>query len=229
MKRISSALPPRPLRGVLFDLDGTLIDSRADLADAVNAALSAHGHASLDPELIVQFVGSGALNLIERSLEAAVATSSPTVVLRTFSEMYRANHRTKTTLYPGVASTLATLDRAGLRMAVVSNKPEEFTRSLLEHFDIARHLPVVLGGDSLPERKPHPAPFLQAMRSLGLLAHETIVVGDGEQDMLAARAAGIYAFGLTSGFRSEAVLVENGADALSSAVADLVGLLESPV
>ena len=121
--------------------------------------------------------------------------------------------------------TLQELDLAGLRLAVVSNKPEEFTRSLLEHFGVAPFLRVILGGDSLPQRKPHPEPFLQAARTCGSIPAESVVVGDGEQDMLAAQAAGMFAIGLTSGFRASSVLIEHGADVLIDSLIELPRLL----
>ena len=226
MRRITERPLPRPVRCVLFDLDGTLVDSRQDLADSVNGALERHSLPSLELDRILQFVGSGARSLVQRSLEAAGGRRDQTdALLQTFFEEYRQRHLLKTTPYPGVAATLEALWNRDVRIGVVSNKPHEFSASLLGHLGMERFITAILGGDSLPVRKPHPGPFYAALKRCGATPAEALVVGDGEQDMLAAREGGIYAVGATYGLRPERVLLESGADALVDRVGEVLELV----
>lgn len=226
MRQISDRPVPRPLRCVLFDLDGTLVDSRADLADAVDAALERNALPALGQERIIEFVGAGARNLIQRALQAVGATADRTeAVLATFFGEYRQNHLHKTRLYPHVEPTLQRIHALGLKLGLVSNKPYEFSASLLRHFGLAPLFTAVLGGDSLPQRKPDPRPLLAALEACGAGPAEALLVGDGEHDMQGALAAGIYAVGVTYGFREAPVLIEAGADVLLDGIQELTALL----
>lgn len=226
LRRLTDRPPPRPVRAVLFDLDGTLADSRADLVDSVNAALERHGLRPLAEERIVALVGSGARHLVERSLEAAGGPRTEAdALLKTFFDAYRELHLRKTRLYPGAAATLEELHRRGIPSAVVSNKPHEFSASLLRHLGVERLVRTVLGGDSLPVRKPHPGPLYTALKQCGATPATGLVVGDGEQDMLAAREGGIYAAGVTYGLRPVQVLIDTGADALLDRIEEVLQLV----
>jgi phosphoglycolate phosphatase len=213
---------------VVFDLDGTLIDSRADLADAVDAALALHDLPRLGPERVAEMVGDGARMLVARALAAAGGGEALVdTLLATFLAEYRTNHRGKTVLYPGARHTVEALVSRGVRCAVVSNKPYEFTASLLDHLGLSAHFCAVLGGDSMPERKPDPAPLLEAIRRCGSSPGRAAIVGDGEPDMRAGASAGITRVGCTFGFRDAERLRDAGAQALIGSMDELLPTLEA--
>ena len=187
------------IRAVLFDLDGTLIDSRADLTDAVNAALDAIGRERQPMEKVVRHVGNGM-----HALLTAVLGPTPDEVLdaaiTTFRTFYEAHCLDNTKLYPGVADTLKTLAKK-TPLAVVTNKPRGYSEKMLGGLGVLGLFKTVVGGDTLPEKKPHPAPLLKAAETLGAAPADTLMVGDGPQDVSAATAAGMkvcvarYGFG----------------------------------
>jgi phosphoglycolate phosphatase len=179
---------------LLFDLDGTLVDSVPDLAAAANRLLAELGRPPLDRQQVAGMVGDGVAKLVERALAASGAGElalEPAV--RRFTAFYEAAATTLTRPYPGVETVLETLSAAGARFALCTNKPEEATRVVLRGLDLARFFPVVLGGDSLPVRKPDPAPLLAALAQLGIAADAAAMIGDHRNDVLAARNAGVAA------------------------------------
>jgi phosphoglycolate phosphatase len=226
VKRVTEKPLPRPVECVVLDLDGTLVDSIADLADAIDAMLARYELPPIGLDRVRTHVGSGARNLVASALLEAGAPAVPVdAALAAFFEIYRANHLHKTVLYPGTAQALERLHAAGVRLAVASNKPYEFTASLLRHLGVASLLDAILGGDSLPQRKPDPRPVLAAVEACGATAGHSVVVGDGEHDMAAARAAGLYAVGCVYGLRDAPTLIRSGADALIDSMAELAPLL----
>lgn len=190
---------------VLFDLDGTLVDSVPDLAAAANRLLAELGHAPLVEAEIAAMVGDGVAKLVERTLAArrAEAVALGPAVAR-FTELYQADATTRTRPYPGVPSVLAELAGAGAALAVCTNKPEQATRAVLDGLGLARFFAVVLGGDSLAARKPDPAPLLAALDRLGAAPAAAAMVGDHRNDVLAAERAGVaavfarYGYGLAT-------------------------------
>lgn len=216
------------LECVIFDLDGTLVDSRADLADAVDAALALHELPTLGAARVSGMVGDGARVLVARALAASGGGEHLLDrVLEAFLAEYRRTHLGRTALYPGALEALAALSARGVRCAVVSNKPYEFTASLLEHLGVASFFEAVLGGDSLAERKPHPAPLLEALRRCAATPALAAIVGDGEPDMRAGVAAGVARLGCTFGFRSAELLIEAGAETLIASMDELVPALDA--
>lgn len=217
------------IRCVLFDLDGTLVDSRADIAVALDAALVRHGFAGVGEERAATFVGDGARMLVERGLAASAAPlGAADEVLASYLEEYRRCHLERTGLYPGVEETLVELTARGARCAVVTNKPHEFSVSLLEHLGVARYMTAIVGGDSLPYLKPRPEPLLAALEACGASPGESAMVGDGEPDMRAGRTAGVFTVGVTYGFRDRATLEAAGASAIIDAMSQLSATLDRP-
>jgi phosphoglycolate phosphatase len=224
MSRASS--PPKSLECIVFDLDGTLVDSRRDIAMAVDMALAASNLQPLGPDRVAAFVGDGVRVLLERVL---AAVGAPGVLLdevvTRFVEAYREVLLETTRLYPGVLDTLDAAARRAVRLAVVTNKPHAFARAILEGLEILDRFSVVVGGDSLPVRKPDPTPIRHALEACGASPPTSVVVGDGEPDMLAGRAAGVVCVGVTYGFRSRAQLAGAGADAVVDSMDDLIPTL----
>ena len=177
-----------PIGAILFDLDGTLVDSRHDITGSVNHLRGEHGLAALSVDDVAAMVGLGIRALLERSLGDGREIPIEAAVVR-FRAHYREHCLDRTVLYPGVRETL---DRLGsLRLAVVSNKPEEFSRKIVEGLGIADHFGTVVGGDTTPEKKPHPEPLHRALRDIGSLPREALMVGDSDVDVNAGRRAGV--------------------------------------
>ena len=202
--------PNEPIRAVLFDLDGTLVDSAPDLREALNALLRAIGRRQVSLEETIGFVGDGAAKLVEPASETAL----PDLVSR-FLRLYSgANAIRKTTVFPGAQAMLSTLRARGLRLAICTNKPFRPAAAVLSALKLDGYFDEVLGGDSLPQRKPDPAPALELARRLGVAPASALFVGDSEIDAQAARAAGMrfvavsfgYAQGPVGALRAERVI-----------------------
>jgi phosphoglycolate phosphatase len=205
----------KDLACIVFDLDGTLVDSRNDIATALDMALAENRLPTVGPDRVAAFVGDGVRMLVQRSLTAIDASHSMTDgVIESFMTAYRSVLLATTRLYPGVRDVLDEARDRSIVLAVVTNKPYAFSTAILEGLEIDRYFRVVVGGDTLPVRKPDPATILFALEACGATPVTSVVVGDGEPDILAARAAGALAVGVTYGFRSRSLLADVGADAL---------------
>ena len=220
----------RKMVGLLFDLDGTLIDSRADLVTGVNLMLGEMGWPGLSAARVIGFVGEGARLLVERSLRAVMGRE-PAVReidegLDAFRVHYRAHLLDQTRLYPGAEAALNQL--RDHPKAIVTNKPYDLTIAILDGLGLRTHFPVVLGGDSLPERKPSPAMLLEAAHRCGVAPGDCRMIGDSRIDILAGQAAGMTTFGYLGGFRGRDELVEAGADVLFATFPELVARLGLP-
>ncbi len=187
----------KAMRLLVFDLDGTLVDSKVDLANSVNHALREFGLPPLPNETVYTYVGNGATMLIRRALGPAREAILPEV-LDTFLDHYRRHLLDTTVPYPGVAESLR--DRGGdYEMAVLTNKPLDMTRALLDGLSLSRHFVEVRGGDSFDSKKPHPEGLLRIMASRRAAARETLMVGDSVNDVLAGKGAGVITCGVTYG------------------------------
>jgi phosphoglycolate phosphatase len=214
---------PLPRRLFLFDLDGTLVDSRDDIAYSLNAALVRLNLPPLPPPKIGDFVGEGVQKLIQRALRevtgAEPAGEQARVAAQYYLEEYNAHLLDSTHLYEGVRAALSRLPWA--LFAVVTNKPERFSRRILDGLGIGERFCAIVGGDSIPQRKPDPAPLRDAMSRCRVPAAESVMVGDSAVDVYAGKAAGIFTCGVTGGFRSRAELESAGCDLILSSLLEL--------
>ena len=190
---------------LIFDLDGTLIDSKLDLAQAVNATRAHLGMAPLENERVYSYVGNGAPVLIRRALGDQATEAEVQDALEFFLAYYRAHPLDFTRLYPGVKESLERLSAAGKRMAVLTNKPVGISRAILEGLGVYGCFFQVYGGNSLEFKKPHPAGVEALMREAGVGRGATLMVGDSGVDVETARNAGIQCCGVTYGFQPESL------------------------
>ncbi|PYR88258.1 MAG: phosphoglycolate phosphatase [Acidobacteria bacterium] len=211
----------------VFDLDGTLIDSRRDLADAANALLEERGGAPLPVDTIARMVGEGAALLVRRALTAAALDPESPGALPRFLELYDDRLLTHTQLYDGIREAIETL-AADAPLAVLTNKPSRATLAILDGLGVAGFFKWILGGDGPWPRKPSPAPLQELMHRAGTALTQTVMVGDSAIDLATARAARTrvcmvrYGFGFTL---SEHDLGPD--DMLVDRPSDLVPLLRS--
>lgn len=203
-------------RLAIFDLDGTLVDSREDLAQAVNHALSQVGVPQRSLAEVTHFVGDGAAKLMSRSLASNDQLLDP--ALDAWADYYRDHLLDHTRLYPGLAEVLAAAQRT---LAVQTNKPGEMARAILQGLGVAGRFAQVVGGDEGP-RKPDPAGALAIASQLGARPEETVFIGDSKVDLETARAAGMRFVAVTWGYVPEAELAAAGAQVFARVAADLI-------
>ncbi len=196
-------LSGRAAQLVIFDLDGTLIDSKLDLAHAVNAMRAWMGMGPLDFELIYSYVGDGAPVLVRRALGVETGEADAQRALEYFLGWYAEHKLDNTCLYPGVREALDRLRDADLHLAVLTNKPVRISRAILEGLGVGQHFFRVYGGNSFPEKKPSPVGVETLAREAGVDLSRTVVVGDSAVDVRTARNAGVGVCGVTYGFQPE--------------------------
>lgn len=178
------------ISAILFDLDGTLLDTAPDMVGALNQLRSEHGNEPLPYGLARAHVSNGALGLLRIGFpEVTPVAGDP--LHRRFLEIYAARLIEESALFSGMAAVLDALDEQRLPWGVVTNKPRQFTEPLLAALRLLERTGCVVSGDSLPERKPHPRPLLFALDRLGVRACEAVYVGDAPRDIDAGRAAGM--------------------------------------
>jgi phosphoglycolate phosphatase len=216
------------LRAVLFDLDGTLLDTLEDLADSVNAVLRESGFPTHPVEAYRYFVGDGARALMTRALpEANRSEANITRSLRGFVAAYAVRWNIKTHPYPGIDALLEGLDCRGIHKAVLSNKPHDATVRCVEELLKRWEFSVVLGLQEGGPRKPEPDGALLIARRLGVHPGEFLYVGDTPTDMHTATAAGMIPVGALWGYRMESELVASGARMLAASPIDVLGILDA--
>ena len=181
----------------LFDLDGTLIDSRADLAAATNAMRALHGLPALPLDVVASYVGDGVRVLAQRALEGAPV--DPDLAAQEISAAYAERLTDRTTPYPGVDAGLRALRAAGHDLALVTNKPAPHARRLMDHFGWTPLFAAIFGGGDAADLKPSPLPLQTAMQRTGHGPDTTWMVGDHHTDLEAARRAGVKSIYLESG------------------------------
>jgi phosphoglycolate phosphatase len=215
-------------RAVIFDLDGTLLNTLEDIADSANRVLAARGLPTHPVDDYRFFVGDGVEKLVERILPPDKRDRG--TVGRCLAEMreeYGRNWNVKTRPYEGIPETLASLDRRGVKRAVLSNKPEELTRACVRELLSSWTFTAVAGHTDRVPRKPHPAGALDLARRLGVSPEEVVLVGDSNVDMQTAVNAGMYPAGATWGYRPRKELLAAGARSLLDRPIDLLGILDN--
>ena len=194
-----------PLPALIFDLDGTLIDSAPDIHAAANVALAAEGLGPIEFEQAKSFIGHGAGIFVSRLIKAKGLDESPEIharLLALFMAEYEENPNL-TKLYPGVLDALASFHARGYRMGICTNKPAVPAKIVLDFFGLTRFFSCIVGGDTLPQRKPHPAPLLHTLQQLG--SQTAIYIGDSEVDAETAEVAARPFFLFTEGYRKTPV------------------------
>ncbi len=246
--RLDLSLPPSDdpcmhpilsdIRLVTFDLDGTLVDSVPDLALAVDATLSELGLPAAGEARVRDWVGNGSLVLMERALQYATqASEAPEASSRdrisvdstllerahaAFLEHYGRDPGAHTRLYPGAREALDALHDRGIPLALVTNKPHAFIAPLLEGLGLAEHFALCLGGDSLPEKKPDPAPLLHVAAHFRVPPAACLMVGDSRHDIAAGRAAGFRTLAVPYGYNHGEPVSASGPDAVVDSLSQLV-------
>lgn len=217
--------PQDSLRLALFDLDGTLVDSVPDLAASIDAMLAEFGLPQAGVIRVKQWVGNGAAQLVAEALRFALPASNhpltQTEALASFQRHYSEQCTEKTTLYPCAAELLQDWHQRGVTLAVVTNKPESFSRTILQRLGLLDLLTYIVGGDTLAERKPHPLPLLTILARSGIPAHESIMIGDSRHDVEAARAAGITVVCVSYGYNHGESVDNAGPDRLVDSLMEL--------
>ncbi len=191
------------VRAVIFDLDGTLIDSQLDLVLSVNAMLEHMGREPHVHEKICSFIGNGAPMLVQRALGADATEADVEKGLAYFLEYYRAHMLDNTDVYPGVREALVQLQQ--YPMAVLTNKPVHFSRAIVQGLNLSRYFRYVYGGNSFETKKPDPQGAQIMLRELQAAPHEAMMVGDSDVDIKTARNAGMHACGVTYGFGTDSL------------------------
>ena len=195
---------PLRVKAVVIDLDGTLVDTIPDLAVAANMMLRELRRPALDVELVRTFVGKGIPKLVERllagSIDGGASAEQMARALPVFERCYAKVNGRHSVMYPGVGEGLEALRAMCLPLACVTNKSGRFTIPLLEHLGIAHHFEQVIAGDTLPQKKPDPAPLLHACRVFGIAPREMLMICDSGNDAQAARAAGCPVFCVPYGY-----------------------------
>jgi phosphoglycolate phosphatase len=214
-------------KAILFDLDGTLIDSAPDIASAVNELLDGRGLPPLTLAQVKSMIGNGIEKLVERAFAASGRPLSKTALDEANREMapiYRRHLTRWTRPMPGAVEALARLHVAGIRLGVATNKPQVATREILLHFGLLERLGAIVGGDAVTRKKPAPDALLLALEQLRTEPHEALMVGDSITDVEAARAAGLPVAIIRGGY-TQIPADELGADLVCDSLLDLPAAL----
>jgi phosphoglycolate phosphatase len=225
----SSGPPAARFAAILFDLDGTLLDTVPDLAIAANRMLAELGCEALPEQDIARFVGRGITNLVERTLQAAgIAKALKADALNLFERFYAEESGRRSRPYPGVTESLAHLREAQVPMGVVTNKAAVFTMPLLETTGLHRFFTAVVSGDTTPWKKPDPRPVLHACGELGAAPARTLYIGDSIHDVRAGHAAGCAVWCVPYGYNEGQPIEAAGADRVVAGLTEVAERLLAP-
>jgi phosphoglycolate phosphatase len=224
---------PLQVKAVMIDLDGTLLDTIPDLAAAANGMLTELNMTVLPEATIRNYVGKGIANLIERTLTNSMDGKPDAGLFQravpVYERTYREVNGKYTTMYPGVKEGLDLLRAQGLPLVCVTNKSERFTLPLLEHVSLSSYFVSVVAGDTLPQKKPDPAPLLHACRQLKVAPDEMLMIGDSLNDAQAARAAGCPIFCVTYGYNEGHDVHTLDVDAIVASLVEAARLISKKI
>ncbi|MDA8214219.1 MAG: HAD-IA family hydrolase [Nitrospiraceae bacterium] len=209
-----------PIKLIIFDLDGTLIDSSIDIANAINYAIEPYGARPITVKETISLVGEGITRLIEKLIERESINADRNALTERFLEHYSAHLIDNTTIYPGVRETLQKLK--DYKKAVISNKREALSTKILNDLGLLKYLDLVVGSDTTPERKPSPVPILHVLSKLNIRPEDAVIVGDSNFDIEAGKAAGIKTIAVTYGYRPLDLL--KGADFIIDRMDELIDI-----
>ena len=210
---------PNPVSGIVFDLDGTLVDSRRDIAEAANHALEKAGLERLPHDELESYVGDGAPLLMARAARIDVKDAKTKAMVAYFLDYYAEHAIDHTAVMPGALEALEAL--GGYPLGVCTNKPRRTSVAVLRGLGLEARFKGVVAGDDLPQRKPDPAMVHEAARKLGVPVAEVVMVGDGPQDVLAGRAAGAFTVGVRGGIQAFERLAASEPDLMIDTLAEL--------
>ena len=211
------------IRNIIFDLDGTLINTLEDLRDSVNHVLSLHGYPERSLDEVRRFVGNGIPKLCERAAPDDISAQELAGIVREMKEWYPAHSEICTRPYDGIPELLKKLSGMDVRMAVVTNKTESAAKRLCA--DMFGGVFTAVIGENGGPLKPDPYPVRRAMQAMGAIQEQTVCVGDSEVDVRTAKNSGLTAVGVLWGFRDRRTLVTAGADVIISAPEELLTIL----
>ena len=219
-------------RLLMFDLDGTLVDSVPDLAAAIDKTLHALGRPAAGVAQVRDWVGNGARVLVRRALAGGLAhahieDAQAELALELFMQHYAENHAL-TQVYPEVKHTLDWLRKQQIELAIVTNKPERFVAPLLDEKGLGGYFRWIIGGDTLPQQKPDPAALLHVMQLARVTAAQALFVGDSRNDVLAAKAAGVQCVALSYGYNHGRPIAEEHPACVLTSLAGLLCPAEAP-
>lgn len=217
-------------RAVLIDLDGTLVDSLPDIAHAVNAMLGDLGRPTLPVERIATYVGKGVDELVHRTLTDTMDEHASADVFargkQSFYRHYGEVNGNESRVFAGVREALEDLRIKNMMLACVTNKPRQFTRQLLDRVELQAAFSAIVSGDDTEQKKPHAEPMLHACRLLGVSTSDAIVIGDSENDVLSARAAGCRVIVVETGYNEGRSASELDADVIVPSLLHAARLIE---
>ncbi|WP_333653523.1 HAD family hydrolase [Dissulfurispira sp.] len=219
-----------PIKLIIFDLDGTLIDSSIDITNAINYAIEPYGVKPVTVQETIGLVGEGITRLMEKIIDRGQKSEDRSqtkeidkdILVDRFLEHYSAHLVDKTTVYPGVRETLERLK--DYKKAVISNKREALSTKILNDLGLLKYLDLVVGSDTTPERKPSPVPILHVLSKLNIRPEDAVIVGDSNFDIEAGKAAGIKTIAVTYGYRPLDLL--KGADFIINRMDELIDILK---
>lgn len=221
---------PLPVKAVMIDLDGTLLDTASDLALAANKMLGELGKPELSTATIQSYIGKGIQRLIKRSLTGEMDGEPEPALLARAIPIYRRHYAenlcVNTRPYPGVIDGIDALRKTGFQLACITNKTEVFTLPLLRATNLMDCFDIVVSGDSLPKRKPDPMPLLHICKHFNVSPHEALLIGDSLNDTTAARAAGCHVFCVPYGYNEGNDVRELDCDAIVATILEATKLIK---
>ena len=228
MIRVTRTIPTDKIKLLVFDLDGTLVDSKADLTKSINAMLRHYQRPELPEEVIGSYVGDGAPMLVRRALGDPQDEHFVQDALKFFMTFYREHKLDHTYVYDGVMEALQALraSNPGLKMAVLSNKPVMPSRGICDGLNLSEFFVQIYGGNSFETKKPDPEGALTLLDEAAVRPEESVMIGDSQNDVLTAQNAGMWSLGVTYGFSPESLKI-HPPDVLVDTVRELVEVLSN--